>query len=135
LTQFDLARSYSKKIPSRFQALQLFFEAENYSDVVRKSQELLELALKAILRFYSIDPPKFHDVGKLLLQIQDKLPIENTNLDLLISESTWLRGERELSMYGEVDFFPDKEYFKSDASRAMNAAKMAKELAERVIQF
>lgn len=62
MTQIDLARAYIKKLPSRLQSLKIFFDAENFSDVVRESQELLELALKAILRKYSFDPPKYHDV-------------------------------------------------------------------------
>ncbi|NBU99214.1 MAG: HEPN domain-containing protein [Spirochaetia bacterium] len=133
MTQIDLARAYLKKLPSRLQSLKIFFDAENFSDVVRESQELLELALKAILRTYSFDPPKYHDVGKYLLNYKDRLPITENELQYLIQESTWLRGERELSMYGEEDFFPDREYSSSDAVRAISAAKFAKELAEKVV--
>jgi HEPN domain-containing protein len=39
---------------------------QSYSDVIRESQEICELLLKAVLRLIGIEPPKFHDVGKIL---------------------------------------------------------------------
>ncbi len=43
-----------------------------YSDVVREAQELVELALKGMLRAVGIDPPKVHEVGGALLSNRDR---------------------------------------------------------------
>ena len=39
------------------------------SDVVREAQEIVELALKGLLRQVGIEPPRWHDVGELLRDI------------------------------------------------------------------
>jgi HEPN domain-containing protein len=39
---------------------------DDYSDVVREAQEIVELALKGMLRQIGIEPPKWHDVGQLI---------------------------------------------------------------------
>ncbi len=74
MTSFSLARSYFTKARKRLRALQTLLEDEAYSDVVREAQELVELALKGMLRFVGVEPPKRHDVGDVLLQHRERLP-------------------------------------------------------------
>ena len=66
MTVDELARAYVTKASKRRRALEVLLEEEAYSDVVREAQELVELALKGMLRFVGIDPPKWHDVGPIL---------------------------------------------------------------------
>jgi HEPN domain-containing protein len=54
--------------------LGLPFEREDYSDVVREAQEAVELATKAMLRKVGIDPPKWHDVGGIIVEHRDRFP-------------------------------------------------------------
>src|SRR5207249_5633330 len=65
VTSISLARSYFLKARKRLRALEILFDEEAYSDVVREARELVELALKGMLRFIGIEPPKQHDVGPL----------------------------------------------------------------------
>jgi HEPN domain-containing protein len=51
-------------------------------------------------------------------------------LDRLAADSSWLREERELAFYGDVDFVPSEEYDRADAERAVEAARFAVERAE-----
>jgi len=67
MTSVTLAQSHFEKARKRLRALATLFEDEAYSDVIREAQELVELVLKGILRFIGIEPPKQHDVGRLLL--------------------------------------------------------------------
>jgi HEPN domain-containing protein len=56
----NLAHDYIFRCASRLKAIDVLFEEKNWPDVVRESQEVVELALKALLRNYSIgrgDPP------------------------------------------------------------------------------
>lgn len=74
MTFSQLAHSYFVKARSRRRALPLFLQDENYSDVVREAQETVELCLKGTLRFLGVDPPRWHDVGPVLLENRDRLP-------------------------------------------------------------
>ena len=59
------------KAKVRLTILPILFEADAYSDVVREAQEIVELALKGILRQAGIEPPQWHDVGGLLKIAKD----------------------------------------------------------------
>lgn len=129
MTFGDLSESYFWKARSRRKVLQVLFEDKNYSDVVREAQELVELALKGVLRALSIDPPRWHDVGPVLADNQELLPTD-MQLDLpeILRISSVLRREREIAFYGDVDSIPTESYKEEDALRAM-------EYADKVLDF
>jgi len=68
MTNDSLARAYLRKAQVRLDVLDLLLQKEAYSDVVREARELVELALKAVLRQVGIEPPKWHDVGSSLVE-------------------------------------------------------------------
>ena len=68
MTNSSLARSYLQKAESRLKTLPVLKKDKAYSDVVREAQEIVELALKGMLREVGVEPPKWHDVGSLLLE-------------------------------------------------------------------
>jgi HEPN domain-containing protein len=125
MTSVTLAHSYFEKARKRLRALATLFEDEAYSDVVREAQELVELVLKGILRFVGIEPPKQHDVGRLLLQHRDRLPAAVAGVvDRLAEISHRLRKEREFAFYGDEDFIPTEEDTRDDAHAALEDARL-----------
>lgn len=54
----SLAKSYLNKTQKRLKILKMLLEENDYSDVVREAQEVVELALKGMLRQIGIEPPK-----------------------------------------------------------------------------
>ncbi len=105
-----------------------------YSDVVREAQEVVELALKAMLRYVGIEPPKFHDVGGFLLENAKRFPRGvRKHLATLAEISAWLRKEREFSFYGDIDFIPTEEYKKKDGSRAISDAKSVVNVCKKLL--
>jgi hypothetical protein len=74
MTQDELAQSYFSKARARRRVLEVLLEQDAYSDVIREAQQLVELALKGLLRKVGIDPPKWHDVGPVLLDNRDRFP-------------------------------------------------------------
>lgn len=134
MTNVDLARSYLLKAQKRLKALAVLRDEGAHSDVVREAQELVELALKGMLRAVGIEPPKFHDVGGLLIEHQAKFPDEvPAKLPRAAEISKRLRRERELALYGDIDFIPTEEYSAADAERAYEDAAWIVELAGAVI--
>lgn len=134
MTNRALAQSYLFKARKRLKALEVLLAEESYSDVVREAQELVELALKGILREMGVDPPKQHDVGGLLQEMAHLLPPEVArHAPRMTRISRWLRKEREFAFYGDVDFVPTEEYTRKDAERALRDARFVLRMAERVI--
>ena len=50
-----LAADHIRRADARLRALDVLFEAESWADVVRESQEVVELALKGLLRSAGVD--------------------------------------------------------------------------------
>ncbi len=61
MTNQTLALSYFRKASDRLDVLDLLLKKEAYSDVIREAQECVELALKAMLRYVGVEPPKIHE--------------------------------------------------------------------------
>jgi HEPN domain-containing protein len=134
VTNESLARAYLVKAQKRLKALAVLRDEEAHSDVVREAQELVELALKGVLRAAGIEPPKFHDVGGLLLEHQGKFsPGVRDRLPRAAEISKRLRRERELAFYGDIDFIPTLEYSAADGQRAYDDAAWIVALATDVI--
>jgi HEPN domain-containing protein len=126
LSPKNLPQAYLKKCTSRLRALRVLQEDENHSDVVRESQEVVELCSKAILRLALIDPPHRHDVAAELQQARVSLPAEvHDALTQLVTANHWLRREREISFYGAEDFDPTEGYSTADSTRAFAYAELA----------
>jgi HEPN domain-containing protein len=136
MTNISLAKDYMVKAVHRLDVLDLLFRKRDYSDVVRESQEVVELALKAMLRQVCIDPPKWHDVGMILREHEEKFPQGmRDSIEELSEISKWLRRERELAFYGDIDFIPSEEYKEEDATRAISGAKKVVEVALLVVNI
>lgn len=126
MTTIQLAAGYLRKCEDRLAMLEVLMSRAAWSDVVRESQEIVELALKGILRSVGIDPPKWHDVGGLLLEYGKKItPLAEPQIRELAEASKRLRKEREFSFYGDVDFIPTDQYDAEDAGQAFTAAREA----------
>ena len=135
MTNESLAQSYLKKASDRLDVLELLLGKGAYSDVVREAQELVELALKGMIRCIGIEPPKVHDVGGLLLEYSERFPEEvRAQLADLAIISKRLRKERELAFYGDLDFIPTEEYSYEDAHQAKLEAQRVLQAAHRVIR-
>lgn len=125
MTTDELARDYFRRAQVRRRVLDLLFEASEYADVVREAQELIELAMKGMLRWGGIDPPRWHDVGAILSEHRTRLPAAlGSDLDAIVKASARLRKEREAAFYGEIDLIPGRSYDSDNARDAMAAADL-----------
>lgn len=124
-----LAADYIRRATVRLRAVDVLFEAGSWADVVRESQEIVELTLKALLRSIGIDPPRIHDVSDVLVAERQRLPADlSAELDTLTSASRQLRRDRELAFYGAEDLTPSGFYSREDGRRARDSARRTVEL-------
>lgn len=135
MKNLSLAKSYLDKAQKRLKILNVLLDEDDYSDVVREAQEIVELALKGMLRQIGIEPPKWYDVGQLILEYRTRCPKEvSAQAEKLARISAWLRKEREFSFYGDIDFIPTEQYSKDDAQRAIDDARFAVQMSELTIK-
>ncbi len=136
MTTVEIARAYLR------QARLILGEAERHRQggawhlAVRRSQETVELALKAVLRAAGLEVPRVHDVGVLLRDHADRLPRGvGEQLDRLASISRRLREERETAFYGddEVGAPPERLYVAADAGQALDDARFVLEVCEAAV--
>jgi HEPN domain-containing protein len=121
----ELAADYLRRAAARLEALDVLFDARSWADVVRESQEVVELALKGLLRAAGIDPPRIYDVSDVLLAERAHLPpVLSPDLDRLVEASRNLRRDRELAFYGTEDLTPSSFYRRRDAEAARESARL-----------
>jgi hypothetical protein len=119
-----LAKDYVRRASFRLRLVDVAYEAHSWADAIRESQELVELALRGLLRASGIDPPRTHDVSATLLSEKSRLPAAvRPKLERLADISRDLRRDRELAFYGAEDLVPSEFYTESDAKQARDAAR------------
>jgi HEPN domain-containing protein len=128
----ELAADYVRRSRVRLRALDVLYDGESWPDVVRESQEVVELALKALLRACGIDPPRVHDVSEVLLAERSRLP-EELDVEALADASRRLRRDRELAFYGAEDLTPSGFYSRADAEAARSSAVRVVEAVARQV--
>ena len=129
MRNLDLAFDYLKRARVRLAALDVLYEGQSWADVVRESQEIVELTLKALLRASGVDAPRIHDVAPILRSERARLPESLAPfIDELAEASRHLRRDRELAFYGAEDLTPGDFYTRIDADHARAAARRVVEL-------
>lgn len=124
MTNPKLARDYLIRSRKRLKAVALLLEEEAFPDVVRESQEVVELLLKAVLRSFGIPVPFSHDVSETLAEHANRLPSgAQAHLARWARISKHLRKDGELAFYGSEDVTPSSFYSRADAEEARAMAE------------
>lgn len=125
----SLVEDYLARAAARLKAIAVLERERSWADVVRESQEVIELTLKALLRRAQIEVPRIHDVSPLLLENAERLPAEvRPHLERLCKISRTLRRDRELAFYGSEDLTPSRFYKPEDAAEAFEWARFVVDL-------
>lgn len=138
MNNIDMARAYMDEALRRIKTAKLALDDGGYAYCIRQCQESVELSLKAALRFVGIEPPKWHDVGIILIENRERFPEWfQREIEEMASVSRWLRREREPSMYGdeEMGLPPQKLYTKNYAEKAYIQSSRIVNLVSKLINF
>jgi HEPN domain-containing protein len=120
MTNEKLALDYITRAHGRRVGIQANFNAGLFADVVRQSQESVELALKALVRWSGHEVPHSHEISKKLESICNDLPDDlRTFVPRFAAISKKMRRDRELSFYGSEDITPSEFYDRASAETAM----------------
>ncbi len=129
----ELAADYLRRADIRLKAIQVLYDGASWADVVRESQEVVELGLKGLLRACGVEAPRIHDVSDVLVAERAHLPAAlQPQVERLARVSRNLRRDRELAFYGAEDLTPSAFYSKEDAEAAFEGARLVVALAKPV---
>lgn len=127
MRNLDLARDYLLRAGGRIKAVDTLLAERMWADVVRECQEIVELALKGLLRHHDIEVPRVHDVSEVLEENSSRFPrVVREALEELMEISQELRRDRELAFYGSEDITPHSFYKEKHA-------RVARQRAGRVV--
>jgi HEPN domain-containing protein len=133
----EVARDYLKRAEVRLKGASLALSMKSYPDVVRFSQECVELSLKAALRARNVEYPKQHDVGRILKEVGDRFPEWfREEIERISEVSADLASKRSASMYGlEIAEKPPGSLFsKEDAEASLREAEYVFRLVKRLFE-
>ena len=134
MTNPKLASDYLTRGRKRLKAVAVLLAEEAFADVVRESQEVVELVLKAALRSFGTAVPFSHDLSETFAENAHRLPPEAQEMVPRWSQiSKHLRKDRELAFYGSEDVTPSTFYTRSDAEQAKSMAEEVVTTASRWI--
>lgn len=132
----SLVKDYLIRSKSRLRALDVLFSDNNWPDVVRESQEIVELALKALIQSCNIEIPRIHDVSDILSENKNILPATlKEHCEKMCDISRELRRDRELSFYGSEDLTPSEFYKEKDAKHAKENAQWLVDIITKTLQI
>ena len=136
MTSNRIARDYLQQARARRIALDALVAAQAHAAVVRESQEIVELVLKGALRFVGVEPPKRHDVHKVVEHFIGRFPLEwRDALHDLHGTLDQLAEDRAPAFYGnEAEDIPASELFgEPDARRAAAVVDRLLDLYSRLL--
>jgi HEPN domain-containing protein len=123
MRNLDLASDYLLRAHGRLKAVGTLLAERMWADVVRECQEVVELALKGLLRCHDIEVPRVHDVSDVLQENSARFPrVVQDALEELAEISQELRRDRELAFYGSEDITPHSFYKEKHARLARHRA-------------
>ena len=135
MRNMSLIQDYLSRSQKRLKAVQTLYNEESWADVMRESQEILELTLKALLRASAIEAPRIHDVSSVLEDHKERLPkAVQQKLTEIVQLSRSLRRDRELAFYGSEDLTPSEFYEKADADLAFDGVTWVVELVVKEVK-
>ncbi len=118
----DLAADYLLRA-GRLKAVDALLAERMWADAVRECQEVVELALKGLIRHHGIEVPRVHDVSEVLEANSARFPpVVRDALEELMETSRDLRRDRELAFYGSEDITPHSFYKEKHAREARRRA-------------
>lgn len=135
----ELALDYIERAEMTLEEARSAMDNEIYSLAIRRSQETVELSLKAALRYLAIEYPRDHDVSDVLFVVKETRKLPNwfeEKIEFMASASRDLARKRGPAFYGdERTFKPASQLFtKEDGSKALKDAKQVLETCKKLVK-
>lgn len=129
-----IAADHLQRVKARMGAISYYMGVRAWPEVVRTSQEVVELGIKAALRGFGFVPPRTHEMSEALHAARSLLPDRlRGDLGRLADISKELYKDRTLALYGSDDVIPSEFYGRAQAEKAAKEAEFVFEWASRAL--
>jgi HEPN domain-containing protein len=138
MINLEMMREYVERAKWCLKETEDAFHMDNYSMTVRRGQEALELAVKAVLRYLCVEYPRDHDVSDALDEVKDKLPdYLKTKLSELKNALKKLSKDQGPAFYGfEKEGTPASSRFnRSYAEKVLNQVRELTSLCFKFLEI
>jgi HEPN domain-containing protein len=108
-------------------------DRKKHHRTVRRSQEAVELSLKALCWFHGLVPPKSHDIGVFVIRELGNT-IDRSILEKMATFSRNLEKDRATSFYTSEFISPKEKYRKSDADNAIEGAQFVVDEVSKILK-
>lgn len=125
MTVTELASAYLSRARLVFAEAKAARVDETHDLAVRRAQEVVELALKALLRACGLEVPRVHDVKEVLLRHRERLPEPaRSRVEDMAAVSARLGRQRGPAFYGdeEAGLPPSSLFTREDGDVAVDDA-------------
>lgn len=135
----ELALDYIGRAEITLEEARKAMGGEGHSLAIRRSQETVELSLKAALRYLAIEYPREHDVSDVLLAVKRTRSLPKwfeEKIESMTEVSRDLARKRGPAFYGdERTFTPASQLFtKEEGLRALRDAEEVFEICKKLIK-
>lgn len=126
MTNDKMARAYGRRMVEILREAETALGGRSWGLAIRRSQEAVELALKAGLRFVGVEAPKWHDVGRVIQAERNRFPERfQAHVERFVRYSKELGKNRELAFYGDegAGREPDELFTEAEAAERVGWAR------------
>ena len=137
MINIEMARDYITRSRRFLKEAEMALADGDPATSIRRSQEALEMAVKAMLRALGIEYPRSHDVSDVLIECKNSLPesvkLEVEDLATMVSQLASIRG---VALYGyEREGIPaSKAFSKEYAEKVFNSVRRYVNLIEEALR-
>jgi HEPN domain-containing protein len=135
MTNKGTARAFIEDAAIIMGEASLSMKDAHYHRVIRKCQEAAELAVKGLFKYFGIEYPKSHILGRVIRKELSRFSLfDHEILDKIAYISDSLAFDREPAFYGSIEGIPASElYDEEDAAEAFENTKWMIETIKKVL--
>ncbi len=126
MTNFETGEKLLREAEEYLEEMHRAYGRGSWNVVIRRSQEVVELSLKALLKIMGIEYPKVHDTAEFFITVTENrgIALEEETKEKIKKISTELAAKRAPAFYLEKEFTgKEAEEAKEGAEYVLNVAK------------
>lgn len=128
MDNFERGKKLFKDANDILREVENYLRIKNWNQTVRRSQEVVELSLKAVLKIIGIEYPKEHDIGEFFVKALRRKGIKIKDVQNIIEISDTLSEQRLPAFYRE------KDCTKEEAEDASKKARWIFEFVKKLLE-
>lgn len=128
MTNFEAGEKLLKEAEEYFEEMVAAYKRGSWNVVIRRSQEVVELNLKGVLKIMGVEYPRVHDPARYFIKVLEAKGIE-------VDEDTKLKIKcisADLADKRAPAFYFEKDYSDSEATKVREGAEFVRGFVKEI---